>query len=67
MEFKYFSFQAGKVMEFNCWLWKGIKIIVCVVRKLLQVSISKDKIKYRQVISEDTLKQGRFSKVAAKL
>ena len=46
---------------------KAWKIIVCVVRKLLQVSISKDKIKYRQVMSEDTRKQGRFSKVAAKL
>ena len=42
-------------------------MIVCVVRKLLQVSISKDKVKYRQVMSEDTRKQGRFSKVTAKL
>ena len=64
MEFKYFSFQTWKVMEFNSWSWK---IIVCVVRKLLQVSISKDKIKYRQVMSEDTRKQGQFSKAAAKL
>ena len=40
---------------------------MCVVRKLLQVSISKEKIKYGQVMSEDTRKQGRFSKVAAKL
>ena len=24
-EFKYFSFQAWKVMEFNCWLWKGME------------------------------------------
>ena len=43
MEFKYFSFQAWKVMEFNCWLWKGMENYS--VRKLLQVSISKDKIK----------------------
>ena len=64
MEIKHFSFQAWKVVEFNCGAWK---IIVCVVRKLLQVSISKDKIKYRQVMSEDARKQGRFSKVVAKL
>ena len=32
---------------------KAWKIIVCVVRKLLQLSISKDKIKYREVMSED--------------
>ena len=25
MEFEYFSFQAGKVMEFNCWSWKVMK------------------------------------------
>ena len=25
MEFKYFSFQAWKVMELNCWLWKGME------------------------------------------
>ena len=32
--YKYFSFQAWKVMEFHFWSWK---IIVCVVGKLLQV------------------------------
>ena len=35
MEFKYFSFQTWKVIEFNCW---ARKIIVRVVRKLLQMS-----------------------------
>ena len=25
MEFKYFGFQAWKVMEFNCRLWKGME------------------------------------------
>ena len=25
MEFKYFSFQAWKVMEFNCWLWQDME------------------------------------------
>ena len=39
MEFKYFSFQAWKVMEFNIvGHGKSWKIIVCVVCKLLQVS-----------------------------
>ena len=67
MEFKYFSFQAWKVMDLIVGYGKARKITVCVVRKLLQVSISKDKIKYRKVMSEDTRKQGRFSKAAAKL
>jgi len=35
MGFKHFSVQAWKVMEFHCGSWK---IIVFVVRKLLQVS-----------------------------
>ena len=35
---------------------------MCVVRKLLQVSISKDKIKYRQVMSEDTENKDDFRK-----
>ena len=34
MEFKYFSFQAWKVREFNCGSWK---IIVFVVRILMDV------------------------------
>ena len=39
MEFKYFSFQAWKVMEFNIiGHGKSCKIIVCVICKLLQVS-----------------------------
>ena len=59
--------RPGKSWNFIVGYGKAWKIIVCVVRKLLQVSISKDKIKYRQVMSEDTRKQGRFSKVAAKL
>ena len=59
--------RPGKSWNLIVGYGKAWKIIVCVVRKLLQVSISKDKIKYRQVISEDTRKQGRFSKVAAKL
>jgi len=59
--------KPGKSWNLIVGYGKAWKIIVCVVRKLLQVSISKDKIKYRQVMSEDTRKQGRFSKVAAKL
>ena len=59
--------RPGKSWNLIFGYGKAWKIIVCVVRKLLQVSISKDKIKYRQVMSEDTRKQGRFSKVAAKL
>ena len=55
-EFKYFSLQAWEVMEFNCWSWKVMEIIVSVVGKLLQV-LSKEKIKYRQVMSENTRKQ----------
>ena len=35
MELKYFSFQAWKGIEFNCWSWKII--MVCVVCKLLQM------------------------------
>ena len=35
MEFKYFSVQAWIVREFHCGSWK---IIVYVVRRLLQVS-----------------------------
>ena len=59
--------RPGKLWNLIVGYGKAWKIIVCVVRKLLQVSISKDKIKYRQVMSEDTRKHGRFSKVAAKL
>ena len=59
--------RPGKSWNLIVGHGKAWKIIVCVVRKLLQVSISKDKIKYRQVMSEDTRKQRRFSKVAAKL
>ena len=35
MEFRYFSFQAWKDIEFSCWSWK---IVLCVIRKLLQMS-----------------------------
>ena len=59
--------RPGKSWNLIVGYGKAWKIIVCVVRKLLQVSISKYKIKYRQVMSEDTRKQRRFSKVAAKL
>ena len=59
--------RPGKSWNLIVGYGKAWKIIVCVVRKLLQVSISKDKIKYSQVMSEDTRKEGRFSKVAAKL
>ena len=59
--------RPGKSLNLIVGYGKAWKIIVCVVRKLLQVSISKDKIKYRQVMSEDSRKQGRFSKEAAKL
>ena len=46
--------RPGKSWNLIVGYGKAWKIIVCVVRKLLQVSISKDKIKYRQVMSEDT-------------
>ena len=54
MEFKYFSFQASTVMEFNCWSWK---VILCVARKFCRCQ-SKDKMKYRNVMSENISKQG---------
>ena len=59
--------RPGKSWNLIVGYGKAWKIIVCVVRKLLQVSISTDKIKYSHVMSEDTRKQGRFSKVASKL
>jgi len=46
--------RPGKSWNLIVGYGKAWKIIVCVVRKLLQVSISKDKIKCRQVMSEDT-------------
>ena len=54
--------RPGKLWNLIVGYAKAWKIIVCVVRKLLQVSISTDKIKYRQVMSEDTRNKDDFRK-----
>ena len=56
MEFQYIILQAWEVMEFNCWSWKVMEIIISVVGKLLQV-LKQGQNKKRQVMSENTRKQ----------
>ena len=54
MELKYFSFQAWKVMEFNCRSWKVMENYSYVWYVNYCRSGSKDKINFRRVMSENT-------------
>ena len=56
MKLKYFSFQAWKVMELNCRSWKVMENYSYVWYVNYCRSGSKDKIKCRRVMSENTPK-----------
>ena len=56
MELKFFSFQAWKIMEFNCRSWKVMENYSYVWYVNYCRSGSKDKIKCRRVMSENTPK-----------
>ena len=56
MELKYFSFQAWKVMEFNCRSWKVMENYSYVWYVNYCRSGSKDKIKCRRIMSENAPK-----------
>ena len=80
MELKYFSFQAWKVMEFNCWLWKGMEnysvcgteIIVGVDQQgqnKIQASYVRRYPKTRTIFKggSETLGHGKLEKVMEKI